>query len=147
VSRKRTCIHPIEVLKPNDGAKIAFRSATSKPQHVDRRLCRDRIPIQGNDREPMAWQRQGGPHARAGIEQPEKNALPLLHANGIPVSEHPVAESGRVIHDLKPIIGWRHFANILHADPLALPKMRGEQHLAVIAAGVTRRRFDASLES
>ena len=83
-----------------------------QPQHVDRRWRRDPIAIQGNDSEPMARQRQGGPHACAGIEQPEKNTLPLFHANWISVSEHPVAESGRVIHDLKPIIGRRSFANI-----------------------------------
>ena len=39
------------------------------------------------------------------------------------MSEHAVAQSSRVIHDFEAIVGWRPFANILHADPLTLPKM------------------------
>jgi hypothetical protein len=47
-----------------------------------------------------------------------------------------------MIHDLQAIIRRRPLAQVLHADPLALPATRGQKHLTIVAAGLSRRRLN-----
>ena len=79
---------------------------------------------------------------RAGIEEPKQDPLTFGHADGLPVAEHSVVEGRRRVHHLQTVVGWRTCADILHADPGALPVVRCKQHFLIVAAWIVRRVDD-----
>src|SRR5262245_2883510 len=85
----------------------------------------------------MTRQRERDPHVAAGIKETEQYALPLAHADGLAMSEHPLAESRGVIHYLQAVVRRRTLADVLHADPRAFPMVGGEHDLAVVSPGIT----------
>ena len=111
-------------------------------QRVDALRRRHRIAVERDHREAMARQRQRDVLGRAGIEQPEQHALAFAHADRLAVAEHLVVEGCRRVHHLKAVVGRRTFADVLHADPRALPVVGGKQHFLVVAAGIVRRLDD-----
>jgi hypothetical protein len=90
----------------------------------------------------MAGQRERDAHVGAGVEQAEQNPFALSHADRIAVSEHPLAERGRMVHDLEPVVGRRSLAKVLQADPLALPVVRGKENFAIVTSRTAGCRFD-----
>jgi hypothetical protein len=108
-------------------------------QRVDGALRRHRVAVERDDGEAVAGKRERDVLGRTGIEQPEQHALAFADANGLAMAEHLVVEGCRFVEDLESVVGRRTLSQILHADPRAVPMVRGEQHFLVIAAAIAGR--------
>jgi hypothetical protein len=53
-----------------------------------------------------------------------------------------LALSSRCVHHLEAVVGRRPAADILHADPGALPVVGRQQHFLIVAAGIARQLDD-----
>ena len=109
------------------------RSATPSGQDIHGSLRGNRIAVHGDHFEFVSGQRERNIVGRAGIEQAQQHALPLLHADRIAVPERLVVDRAVLVGDFPAVVRGP------EVRERRSPVMRGQENFLIVISRLALR--------